>query len=69
MMIYCFLISCEYDEAPEHCTLSYYNQYGGNKQFNELLKRHKLIYQWYDCGVAFIYNDEEADYEGCEVGI
>ncbi len=64
-----FVINCEYDKAPEHCTLNYYSQYWGNKQFNELLQKHKLMYQWYDCCVAFIYNDEEADYDGCEVAI
>ena len=64
-----FVINCEYDEAPERCTLNYYSQYWGNKAFNELLDKHKLMYEWYDCCVAFVSNDEEHDLTDCEVAI
>ena len=52
-----FIINVEYDEPPEQCCLNYYNCYWGNKQFNELLLKHKLRYEYYDNCVAFIYKD------------
>ena len=64
-----FVINCEYDEAPERCTLNYYSQHWGNKAFNELLDKHKLMYEWYDCCVAFVSNDEEHDLTDCKVAI
>ena len=54
-----FSINCEYDAPIEQCTLNYYNNYWGNKQFNELLEKYNLRYEWYDVCVAFIYKDED----------
>jgi len=43
------------------CVLNYYNMYWGNSEFNELLKKYKLRYAWYDTCVLFIYNDDDDD--------
>ena len=52
-----FIINCEYEASPEESVLNYYTQYWGNKQFNELLNKYNLRYDYYDQCVAFIYND------------
>ena len=36
-----FIINCEYDAPKNECILNYYNQYWGNNEFNELLKKYK----------------------------
>ena len=56
-----FIINCEYDAPKNECVLNYYNQYWGNNEFNELLKKYKLRYAWYDTCVLFIYNDDDDD--------
>jgi POT family proton-dependent oligopeptide transporter len=35
------------------------DRYWGNNQFNELLEKNKLRYEWYDTCIAFIYNDDD----------
>ena len=55
------VINSEYDAKKEECVINYYNQYWGNKEFNELLKRFKLRYEWYDMTTIFIYNDYNDD--------
>jgi hypothetical protein len=54
-----FIINCEFEASPEESALNYYSNYWGNKQFNELLKKHNLRYEYYDQCIAFIYNDED----------
>jgi hypothetical protein len=54
-----FIINCEYDMPKEQCVLNYYNKYWGNNQFNELLEKNKLRFEWYDTCIAFIYNDDD----------
>jgi len=51
------VINSEYDAPKNECVINYYNQYWGNKEFNELLKKYKLRYEWYDMTTLFIYND------------
>ncbi len=43
-----FIINAEYEAPEEESTINYYNQYWGKKQFNELLEKYKLKYEWFD---------------------
>ena len=54
-----FIINAEYEAPKNECVINYYNQYWGNTQFNELLEKYKLCYEWYDTYTAFIYNDDD----------
>jgi hypothetical protein len=54
-----FIINAEYEAPKNECVIDYYNQYWGNTQFNELLEKYKLCYEWYDTYTAFIYNDDD----------
>ena len=53
-----FIINCEYDAKKEECRINYYNMYWGNTQFNELLEKYKLCFEWYDTCNLFIYKDD-----------
>ena len=55
------IINCEYDAPKEECAINYYNQYWGNKAFNDILEKYKLRYEWYDTCVVFIYKDNHDD--------
>jgi len=46
-------------EAYQKAVDNYYNCFWGNTQFNELLEKYKLKYEWYDTYTAFIYNDDD----------
>ena len=52
-----FIISVEYDAPSDECCLNYYNCFWGSKQFNNLLEKHKLRYEYYDQCIAFVYKD------------
>ena len=52
-----FLINAEYDAPTNECVLNYYNKYGGNQIFNELMKTHKLNFQWYNNYYAVVYSN------------
>ena len=55
-----FIINAEYEAPKNECVINYYNQYWGNNEFNELLERYKLYYEWYDTYTALIcYNDDD----------
>jgi hypothetical protein len=54
-----FAVNCEYDDTPDNSVLNYYNKYWGDEQFNELLIKKNLNYQWYDECVAFIIKDDD----------
>ena len=56
-----FIVNCEYDAPKNECVINYYNQYWGNTQFNELLEKYKLRYEWYDMTTLFIYKDDDDD--------
>ena len=56
-----FIINCEYDAPKEECVINYYNQYWGNKAFNDILEKYKLKYEWYDTCIVFIYKDNDID--------
>ena len=49
-----FIINCEYDAKKEECIINYYNMYWGNKEFNDLLKKYELCFEWYDTCNALI---------------
>ena len=55
------IINSEYDAPKNECVIQYYNQYWGNKEFNELLEKRALRYEWYDTTTLFIYNDYNDD--------
>ena len=55
------VINSEYDAPKNECVINYYNQYWGNKEFNELLIKYKLRYEWYDTTTLFIYKDYNDD--------
>ena len=55
------VINSEYDAPKNECVIQYYNQYWGNKEFNELLIKYKLRYEWYDTTTLFIYKDYNDD--------
>ena len=46
-----FKIECE----GEYDDLEYYDLYWGDDEFNELLKKHKLHYEWDDSCIVNIY--------------
>ena len=54
-----FIINSEYDAPKNECVINYYNCFWGNAQFNELLEKYKLKYEWYDTYTAFIYHDDD----------
>jgi hypothetical protein len=56
-----FIINVEYDAPSDECCLNYYNCFWGSKQFNNLLEKHKLRYEYYDQCIAFIYKDYDYD--------
>jgi hypothetical protein len=43
------------EEQEQEPTIHYNNQYWGNKEFNELLEKYKLCFEWYDKNIGFIY--------------
>jgi hypothetical protein len=53
------IINAEYDAPTCECVINYYNQYWGNTDFNNLLEKFKLRYEWYDTCTIFIYNDND----------
>ena len=55
------VINSEYDAIKEECVINYYNQYWGNKEFNELLTKYNARYEWYDTTTLFIYKDDDDD--------
>ena len=40
------IIICEYDATKHECTINYYNQYWGINDFNNILEKYKLRYEW-----------------------
>ena len=52
-----FVLNCEYEAPIKECTLNYYNKYWGNSEFNDLLKKYNLRYEWYNESISFIYKD------------
>ena len=54
-----FIINAEYEAPKKECVINYYNCYWGNNEFNELLEKFKLRYEWYDTYTALIYNDDD----------
>ena len=55
------VINSEYDAPKNECVINYYNQYWGNKEFNELLTKYNARYEWYDTTTLFIYKDDDDD--------
>ena len=55
------IINAEYDAPTAECVINYYNKYWGNKEFNELLEKKRLRYEWYDMTTLFIYNNNDDD--------
>ena len=45
------------EEQEQEPTIHYNNQYWGNKEFNELLEKYKLCFEWYDKNIGFIYKN------------
>ena len=57
------IINAEYDAPTAECVINYYNKYWGNKEFNEILEKKGLRYEWYDTTTLFIYkNNDDDDY-------
>ena len=52
-----FILICEYEAPKNECVINYYNNFWGNKEFNELLKRFNLCFEWYDTYILIIYYD------------
>ena len=53
------IINSEYDAPTAECVIHYYNKYWGNNQFNELLTKFNLRYEWYDMTTLFIYINDD----------
>ncbi len=55
-----FIINAEQEAPEEESTINFYNQYWGHKQFNELLEKYNLKYEWLDTCILFIYHDDDS---------
>jgi hypothetical protein len=49
------------EETTEEPNLEYYTVYGGSKEFNKLLIKYNLMFEWETNCVAYLYFDEDDD--------